>query len=163
MPALLDRRITDLGIQLDGLGHFADVKRVGPHLINGHGDPPVSSLHTAVTSRVQIMYQSLDIVSNRGEANTLDREVRVRSKGLKVAVEKRQMARTLTIRIGSMDAGLKRFRAAYKAVEAGRPVVRREGVYFTTLEAVRNLLTPSRLALLRALRTQRPHSIYELA
>jgi predicted transcriptional regulator len=73
------------------------------------------------------------------------------------------MAKTLTIRIGSLDEGLKRFRAAYKAVEAGRPVVRREGVYFTSLEAARNLLTPSRLALLRAVRTQRPHSIYELA
>ena len=73
------------------------------------------------------------------------------------------MAKTLTIRIGSLDEGLKRFRAAYKAVEAGRPVVRREGVYFTSLAAARNLLTPSRLALLRSVRTKRPHSIYELA
>ena len=73
------------------------------------------------------------------------------------------MAKTLTIRIGSLDEGLKRFRAAYKAVEGGRPVVRREGVYFTSLEAARNLLTPSRLALLRAIRAKRPHSIYELA
>ena len=73
------------------------------------------------------------------------------------------MAKTLTIRIGSLDEGLKRFRAAYKAVEAGRPVVRREGVYFTSLAAARNLLTPSRLALLRAVRTKHPRSIYELA
>ena len=73
------------------------------------------------------------------------------------------MGKTLTIRISSLDEGLKRFRAAYKAVAAGRPVVRREGVYFTSLEAARNLLTPSRLALLRAVRTKRPHSMYELA
>ena len=73
------------------------------------------------------------------------------------------MEKTLTIRIGSLEEGLKRFRAAYKAVETGRPVVHREGVYFTSLAAARNLLTPSRLALLRAVRTKRPHSIYELA
>ena len=33
----------------------------------------------------------------------------------------------------------------------------------TSLEAARNLLTPSRLALLRAIRNRRPGSIYELA
>ena len=73
------------------------------------------------------------------------------------------MAKILTIRISSLDEGLKRFRAAYKAVAAGRPLVRREGVYFTSLAAARNLLTPSRLALLRAVRTKHPRSIYELA
>ncbi len=36
-------------------------------------------------------------------------------------------------------------------------------VYFTSIEAVRNLLTPNRLALLRAIRAKRPASIYELA
>lgn len=73
------------------------------------------------------------------------------------------MAKTLTIRISSLDEGLRRFRETYRAVEAGRPVTRREGVYFTSLEAARNLLTPSRLALLRAIRTKHPRSIYELA
>lgn len=37
------------------------------------------------------------------------------------------------------------------------------GVYVTSIEAARNLLTPSRLALLRAIRTKRPGSVYELA
>lgn len=73
------------------------------------------------------------------------------------------MAKTLTIRISPLDEGLKRFRETYKAVEADRPVARREGVYFTSLAAARNLLTPRRLALLRAVRTERPRSIYELA
>jgi predicted transcriptional regulator len=36
-------------------------------------------------------------------------------------------------------------------------------VYFTSLEAARNLLTPRRLALLRAIRKKKPRSIYELA
>jgi len=73
------------------------------------------------------------------------------------------MAKTLTIRIRSLDEALEGFRETYKAVGARRPVIRREGVYFTSLEAARNLLTPRRLALLRAVRTRRPRSIYELA
>src|SRR5439155_18110233 len=36
-------------------------------------------------------------------------------------------------------------------------------VYFTSIETARNLLTPNSLALLRAIRTKRPGSIYELA
>lgn len=73
------------------------------------------------------------------------------------------MAKILTIRIRSLDEALGSFRETYKSVEAGRPVARRAGVYFTSLEAARNLLTPSRLALLRAVRTGRPGSIYALA
>jgi predicted transcriptional regulator len=73
------------------------------------------------------------------------------------------MARTLTIRIKSMSAALEGFRAAFNGVEAGRRINRQEGVYFTSIEAARNLLTPHRLALLRAVRSGRPGSIYELA
>jgi predicted transcriptional regulator len=73
------------------------------------------------------------------------------------------MAKTLTIRIKSADTALEEFRKTFKDVEAGRRVSRREGVYFTSIEAARNLLTPNRLALLRAVRSGRPGSIYELA
>lgn len=73
------------------------------------------------------------------------------------------MAKTLTIQIKAADNALKGFRETFKAAEAGRRVTRREGVYFTSIEAARNLLTPNRLALLRAIRTKRPRSIYELA
>ena len=73
------------------------------------------------------------------------------------------MAKTLTIQIKATDEALDDFRETFKAVEAGRRVTRREGIYFTSIEAARNLLTPSRLALLRAIRTKRPGSIYELA
>ena len=73
------------------------------------------------------------------------------------------MAKTLTIRIRSLEEALESFRETYEAVEACRPAARRSGVYFTSLEAARNLLTPSRLALLRAVRTTRPGSIYALA
>jgi predicted transcriptional regulator len=73
------------------------------------------------------------------------------------------MARTLKIRIKSAEKALEGFRETFKDVEAGRRVKRREGVYFTSIEAARNLLTPNRLALLRAVRSGRPGSIYELS
>lgn len=73
------------------------------------------------------------------------------------------MAKTLTIQVKSAEAAVEGFRKTFKDVEAGRRVDRREGVYFTSIEAARNLLTPNRLALLRAVRSRRPGSTYELA
>ena len=73
------------------------------------------------------------------------------------------MAKTLTIRIKPADKALEGFRKTFKSVEAGRRVKKREGVYFTSIEAARNLLTPNRLALLRTVRSGRPGSIYELS
>lgn len=73
------------------------------------------------------------------------------------------MAKKLTIQIKSAGEALEGFRDTFKAVEAGRRISRRDGVYFTSIEAARNLLTPNRLALLRAVRSERPGSIYELA
>lgn len=66
------------------------------------------------------------------------------------------MAKTLTIQIKSAGEALEGFRGTFKDVEAGRRTGRREG-------AARNLLTPNRLALLRAVRSGRPGSVYELA
>jgi predicted transcriptional regulator len=73
------------------------------------------------------------------------------------------MTKTLTIRVKSLHEALQGFRTTFKAVAAGQRVVKREGVYVTSIEAARNLLTPSRLALLRVIRNKRPGSIYELA
>lgn len=73
------------------------------------------------------------------------------------------MAKTLTIKIKSSEEALEGFRETFEALQAGRRIRRRAGVYFTSIEAARNLLTPSRLALLRAIRRHRPGSIYELA
>jgi predicted transcriptional regulator len=73
------------------------------------------------------------------------------------------MARTLTIEIKSTGEALEGIRKTFKALERGQRVTRHEGVYFTSIEAARNLLTRNRLALLRAIRAQHPGSIYELA
>jgi predicted transcriptional regulator len=73
------------------------------------------------------------------------------------------MTKTLTIRVKSVDEALEGFRKTFKGVAAGQRIARREGVYFSSIEAARNLLTPSRLALLQVVRARRPGSIYELA
>lgn len=73
------------------------------------------------------------------------------------------MARTLTIHIKAASESLQDFGRTFQAVASGRRVHPREGVYFTSIEAARRLLTPHRLALLRAVRAHRPGSIYELA
>lgn len=73
------------------------------------------------------------------------------------------MAKTLTIKIKPVGEALEGFRETFKALAADRRVTRRAGVYFTSIEAARNLLTPTRLALLRTVRRRHPRSIYELA
>ena len=73
------------------------------------------------------------------------------------------MARTMTIRIKPVTEALDDVRDAFKSAETGTRVKRRNGVYCTSVDAARNLLTTSRLALLRLIRTERPGSIYELA
>jgi predicted transcriptional regulator len=73
------------------------------------------------------------------------------------------MAKRLTIEIRPLEDALSEFAEAFKTAATGRRVRRRDGIYFTSIEAARNLLTPNRLALLSAIRTKRPSSIYELA
>jgi predicted transcriptional regulator len=73
------------------------------------------------------------------------------------------MTKTLTIRIKPLDDAMAEFRRAFRAVEAGRRVARRDGLYVTSLEAAWNILTRNRLGLLRAIRAEHPRSICELA
>jgi predicted transcriptional regulator len=57
------------------------------------------------------------------------------------------------------------FAKTFEAVRSGRRIPKgpREEVGLTSIEAARNFLTRERLALLRAIRTHRPDSLYELA
>ncbi len=73
------------------------------------------------------------------------------------------MSKTLTIEIRPPADLAGDFREAFRAARQGRTFKRREGVYFTSLEAARNFLTKERLALLHAIREKRPRSIYEPA
>lgn len=67
------------------------------------------------------------------------------------------------IQIRSVKEVLDDFRQAFKAARQGKEVPKIEGVFFTSLEAARNLLTPERVRLLRLIRQHRPTSVYELA
>lgn len=73
------------------------------------------------------------------------------------------MRKTLTIEIRPLSELAEDFREAFEAAQQRKPIKRREGVYFTSIEAARNFLTRERLALLRTIRTRHPRSIYELA
>ncbi|HXR36750.1 MAG TPA: hypothetical protein VN754_12405 [Candidatus Binataceae bacterium] len=71
--------------------------------------------------------------------------------------------KTATFRIEPFAESLARFKETFEAVRAGREVAPREIVGFTSLEAARNFLTRERLALLRAIKSRHPGSIYALA
>ena len=53
-----------------------------------------------------------------------------------------EKARTLTLTIKPTGEALEGFRETFKALEGGRRVRRRAGVYFTSLEAARALAIP---------------------
>lgn len=70
---------------------------------------------------------------------------------------------TLTIRIKSREQAHAEFIEAFKAVQSGKRVTPNIGSYFTSLDAVRALLTEKRLALLHLIREYHPKSINALA
>lgn len=73
------------------------------------------------------------------------------------------MSRSLTIPITTVCEALDEFRDAFRGAQAGHRRARRAGVSLTSIEAARALLTPARLALLRAIRARRPRSVAALA
>lgn len=70
---------------------------------------------------------------------------------------------TLNIRIKSRAQADADFIHAFNAAKSGRKIEPEKGIYFTSLDAVRALLTEKRLALLHLIREQHPKSINELA
>ncbi len=69
----------------------------------------------------------------------------------------------LKVGVRSLDEGLQEFGSTLKAIRSGKSVTKRTGVYFVSVEAMRQVLTPSRLSLLRLIRTRHPRSIAALA
>ncbi len=70
---------------------------------------------------------------------------------------------TFRIGIRSLEDAYKEFESAFEDLQAGKPVEKRQGFYFTSLDAARKILTKERIGLLHAIRGQGPSSIYELA
>lgn len=71
--------------------------------------------------------------------------------------------KTLEIQIKSREQADAEFSRAFKAVQTGKKVSPSRGIYFTSLEAVRALLTDRRLAILHLVREHAPKSINQLA
>jgi predicted transcriptional regulator len=69
----------------------------------------------------------------------------------------------LSIGIRSVDEVMGDFVETAKAIERGEHVTPKKGLYFTDLRAFRRALTDRRLALLRAIRSNNPDSVYALA
>ncbi len=69
----------------------------------------------------------------------------------------------MTIGIKSEKEFFDEFARAYETARRGLPVKPSVGTYFTSLEAVRNFLTPKRLSLVHLIKEKSPASIYALA
>ncbi len=69
----------------------------------------------------------------------------------------------LKIQIKSREQADAEFKAVFKGLRSGKEKVSKPGIFFTSLEAVRALLTDKRLALLRLIREHDPKSINQLA
>lgn len=71
--------------------------------------------------------------------------------------------RRLKVGVRPLEEGLQEFGGTLKALQTGKAVSKRRGVYFVSVEAMRRVLTPSRLTLLHLIRTRHPRSITALA
>jgi predicted transcriptional regulator len=70
---------------------------------------------------------------------------------------------TMTLKIQSREELNAEFIRVYNAVKAGEEVTPTRGVSFSSLDAVRSVLTDKRLELLRIIRREKPASINALA
>ncbi|OQY58239.1 MAG: hypothetical protein B6245_12775 [Desulfobacteraceae bacterium 4572_88] len=71
--------------------------------------------------------------------------------------------RKVRVGIKNLETALSEFIETGRYLEAGKPVKKEKSVYFTSVEAFRKALTPRRLALLRAIKTEKPSSVRQLS
>lgn len=71
--------------------------------------------------------------------------------------------RKVSVGIKDLETALNEFVETGRSIEKGGPAKKEKGVYFTSVEAFRKALTPRRLELLRAIKTQRPSSVRNLS
>ncbi len=73
--------------------------------------------------------------------------------------------RVKKVRIGikSVETAMQDFVGTAEAIERGETVRKEAGVYFTSLDAFRKVLTPRRMGLLRLIREKKPSSLHDLA
>ena len=69
----------------------------------------------------------------------------------------------LKVGVRPLEEGLQEFSERLKALQTGKTLPKQRGIYFVSVEAMRRVLTPSRLTLLHLIRTRHPRSIAALA
>ena len=69
------------------------------------------------------------------------------------------------VRVGIKDlkTALNEFVEIGKAVEEEKPVKKEKGAYFTSVQAFRKAITPKRLTVLKAIKTEKPSSVRQLS
>lgn len=69
----------------------------------------------------------------------------------------------IDIGIKDLKESLEDFSEAWKKLENGKKIKKEEGLYFDSIDTVRNVLTNNRLLILKTIRKNNPGSVYELA
>lgn len=67
------------------------------------------------------------------------------------------------IKIRSLEDGLSEFAGVCRKLSQGKKVKKTQGTFFTSIDAVRKVLTENRIQLMKVIKRQKPHSLYELA
>lgn len=67
------------------------------------------------------------------------------------------------IQIKSLEESLRDFASAYKSTAKRKPVKKKGGVFFASIDAVRKVLTENRIQLMKMIKQKKPGSLYELA
>lgn len=71
--------------------------------------------------------------------------------------------RNIKMGVRSLDMALQEWAETFEKVRRGKKVDKSRGAYFTSLEAMRKVLTEKRLELLHVIKEQQPDSVYELS
>ena len=71
--------------------------------------------------------------------------------------------RNVKLGVRSLDTAFAEWAEAFEKVRRGKKVDKSRGIYFTSLEAMRKVLTEKRLELLHVIKEQEPDSVYELS
>ena len=71
--------------------------------------------------------------------------------------------KNIKLGIRSLDTAFAEWAETFEKVRKGKKVGRNRGVYFTSLEAIRKVLTEKRLQLLHVIKEQEPDSVYNLS
>lgn len=71
--------------------------------------------------------------------------------------------KNIKIGVRSLDTAFEEWAQTFEKARRGKKIDKRRGVYFTSLEAMRKVLTEKRLELLHIIKDQQPDSVYELS